>query len=263
MQGWDSVEIHADVELGGTEQLYNLMVGRDLQRTSGQEPQICLTMPILRGLDGVKKMGKSLGNYIGLNEPAKEQFGKTMSIADTLLTEWYMLLTDRTHDGVAEPSRSATPNEAKKALGAEIVRFYHGDAAGGRGRRLADWDKQSSKKIDPDNIDEVTICRTWLTRRRGDVGGRSDRRNEARGEQRRSPAEDRGVCVQLRPRPHEARGREGNRAGHGRFSDAIGAEDPARAALVTPVVRDRTRRNRGGSPTDNPAGIEPDRHQIP
>src|SRR5271168_1146327 len=78
MQGQDSAEIRADVELGGTEQLYNLMVGRDLQRTSGQEPQICFTMPILRGLDGVKKMGKSLGNYIGVGESAKEQFGKTM-----------------------------------------------------------------------------------------------------------------------------------------------------------------------------------------
>ncbi|HEV3383470.1 MAG TPA: tyrosine--tRNA ligase, partial [Gemmata sp.] len=75
MQGWDSVVIHADVELGGTEQLYNLMVGRDLQRAEGQEPQICFTLPILRGLDGEKKMGKSLGNYIGLNEPPKEQFG--------------------------------------------------------------------------------------------------------------------------------------------------------------------------------------------
>ena len=95
MQGWDSVEIQADVELGGTEQLYNLMVGRDLQRTSGQEPQICLTMPILRGLDGVKKMGKSLGNYIGVKEPPKEQFGKTMRIPDELMTEWFTLFTQK------------------------------------------------------------------------------------------------------------------------------------------------------------------------
>jgi tyrosyl-tRNA synthetase len=82
MQGWDSVEIQADVELGGTEQLYNLIVGRDLQRSAGQEPQICLTMPILRGLDGFKKMGKSVGNYIGLNESAKDMFQKAMSIPD-------------------------------------------------------------------------------------------------------------------------------------------------------------------------------------
>src|SRR4051812_33625862 len=82
MQGWDSVEIRADVELGGTEQLYNLMVGRDLQRGAGQEPQICLTSPILRGTDGCKKMGKSLGNYIGVGESAKEMFEKAMSIPD-------------------------------------------------------------------------------------------------------------------------------------------------------------------------------------
>src|SRR5438876_4177368 len=95
MQGHDSVEIRADVELGGTEQLFNLMVGRDLQRAAGQEPQICLTMPILRGLDGVKKMGKSLGNYVGVGEPANEQFAKVMSIPDVLMEEWFTLLTDR------------------------------------------------------------------------------------------------------------------------------------------------------------------------
>src|SRR5205085_3913156 len=95
MQGHDSVEIHADVELGGTEQLFNLMVGRDLRRAAGQEPQVCLTMPILRGLDGVKKMGKSLANYIGVGEPAKEQFAKAMSIPDDLMAEWFTLLTDR------------------------------------------------------------------------------------------------------------------------------------------------------------------------
>jgi tyrosyl-tRNA synthetase len=79
MQGWDSVEIQADVELGGTEQLFNLMVGRDLQRDAGQEPQVCMTMPILRGTDGEKKMGKTAGNYIGIGESAKEQFGKTIA----------------------------------------------------------------------------------------------------------------------------------------------------------------------------------------
>ena len=152
MQGWDSVEIRADVELGGTEQLYNLMVGRDLQRTAGQEPQICLTMPILRGLDGEKKMGKSLGNYIGLNEPATEMFGKTMSIPDELLTEWYMLLTDRTHDEVNH--LLTTPLEAKKTLAMDVVRFYHGDEVAQTTR--TDWDKRS-KKLDPDNIDEVSL----------------------------------------------------------------------------------------------------------
>src|SRR5262245_59321935 len=88
MQGRDSVEIRADVELGGSEQLFSLMVGRDLQRDAGQEPQVCLTLPILCGLDGERRMGKSLGNYIGVGEPPQEQFGKTMSIPDGLMQQW-------------------------------------------------------------------------------------------------------------------------------------------------------------------------------
>jgi len=154
MQGWDSVEIRADVELGGTEQLYNLMVGRDLQRGAGQAPQICFTMPILRGLDGEKKMGKSLGNYIGLNESAKEQFGKTMRIPDPLMREWFELLTDFSTARINE-LLAGKPNEAKKALGAEIVRFYHGDA--GATAVLDDWRKQFEEKGDPADILEVTI----------------------------------------------------------------------------------------------------------
>src|SRR5436309_10068624 len=94
MQGHDSVEIRADVELGGSEQLFSLMVGRDLQRDAGQEPQICITLPILRGLDGERRMGKSLGNYIGVGETAQMQFAKTMSIPDDLMREWFELLTD-------------------------------------------------------------------------------------------------------------------------------------------------------------------------
>ncbi|AWM37208.1 Tyrosine--tRNA ligase [Gemmata obscuriglobus] len=152
MQGHDSVEIRADVELGGTEQLYNLMVGRDLQRAAGQEPQICLTMPILRGTDGEKKMGKSVGNYIGLNEPAKDMFGKTMRIHDELLTEWYALLTDRSHEDVTR--LLTTPLEAKKTLAADIVRFYHGEEVASATR--ADWDN-AAKNIDPVNIDDISI----------------------------------------------------------------------------------------------------------
>src|SRR4051794_13651543 len=156
MQGWDSVEIHADVELGGTEQLYNLMVGRDLQRAAGQEPQICLTMPILRGLDGEKKMGKSLGNYIGLNEPAKEMFGKTMSIPDALMREWFTLLTDRPAEEI-ERIVGGHPNEAKKTLAGDIVRCYHGPEVAAE--VLADWNKQfgGGGKQDPNHIDEVRV----------------------------------------------------------------------------------------------------------
>src|SRR6185436_63645 len=108
MQGHDSVEIKADVELGGSEQLFNLMVGRDLQRDSGQEPQICLTMPILRGLDGVRRMGKSLGNYVGVGEAAYDQFAKTMSIPDTLMNEWFTLLTNRSAEEIASLSDANT-----------------------------------------------------------------------------------------------------------------------------------------------------------
>jgi tyrosyl-tRNA synthetase len=154
MQGWDSVEVRADVELGGTEQLYNLMVGRDLQGQEKQEPQICLTMPILRGLDGEKKMGKSLGNYIGLNEPAKEMFGKTMRIPDALMKEWFELLTDLPAARIEE-LLTGKPNEAKKALGAEVVRFYHGDDAANA--VLDDWRRQFEEKGDPENISEVAI----------------------------------------------------------------------------------------------------------
>jgi len=154
MQGQDSVEIHADVELGGTEQLFNLMVGRDLQRSAGQEPQICITMPILRGTDGSKKMGKTAGNYIGLNETATDQFGKTMRIGDELMHEWFTLLTDRT-SGEIDGILAGKPNEAKKSLGAEIVRFYHGAAAAEE--VLADWKKQFEEKGDPEHMPEVAV----------------------------------------------------------------------------------------------------------
>jgi tyrosyl-tRNA synthetase len=163
MQGHDSVEVRADVELGGSEQLFNLMVGRDLQRTAGQEPQVCLTMPILRGLDGVKKMGKSLGNYIGVGEPAKEQFGKAMSIPDELMSEWFTLLTDRPPADIArltnaEGNMEMTlihPMQAKKTLARDIVNFYHGREAAAAAQ--AEWEKQFSQKQDPDDVPDVNI----------------------------------------------------------------------------------------------------------
>jgi tyrosyl-tRNA synthetase len=155
LQGWDSVEIQADVELGGTEQLFNLMVGRDLQREMGQEPQICLTMPILRGTDGEKKMGKSVGNYIGVGEPAKEQFGKTMRIPDDLMREWFTLLTDISQDEIAG-ILAGKPNEAKKRLGSEIVRFYYGQT--GVDDVLGEWKKQFEEKGDPEQIPDAPIA---------------------------------------------------------------------------------------------------------
>jgi tyrosyl-tRNA synthetase len=152
MQGHDSVEIRADVELGGTEQLFNLMVGRRLQTAAGQEPQVCLTMPILRGLDGEKKMGKSLGNYVGVGESAKEQYGKAMSIPDALLREWFTLLTDRAD---VDAVLAGHPMEAKKTLAGDIVQWFHGGEAAAAAR--ADWDRQFSQKLDPDRIDAVPV----------------------------------------------------------------------------------------------------------
>src|SRR5207248_1109627 len=160
MQGHDSVEIKADVELGGSEQLFNLMRGRDLQADAGQEPQVCLTLPILRGLDGVRRMGKSLGNYVGVGEPAKEQFAKTMSIPDDLMPEWFTLLTDRPQ-GEAKRLIEESPMAAKKTLGRDIVTFYHGQDAAAQAQ--AEWEKQFSQRQDPTDIPEVQVAAASLT----------------------------------------------------------------------------------------------------
>ncbi|HWO40691.1 MAG TPA: tyrosine--tRNA ligase [Candidatus Eisenbacteria bacterium] len=135
LQGYDSVVLKADVELGGTDQRFNLLVGRDLQREYGQEPQVILTMPLLEGIDGVQKMSKSLKNYIGISEPPEEIFGKIMSISDELMWRYYELLSDRSLEAI-ESARARVergelhPMEAKKALAEELVaRFYDATAA--------------------------------------------------------------------------------------------------------------------------------------
>ncbi|QEH34355.1 Tyrosine--tRNA ligase [Aquisphaera giovannonii] len=142
MQGWDSVEIRADVELGGTEQLFSLLVARDLQQSRGQEPQVAMTMPILVGTDGVRRMGKSLGNYIGVAESAENQFGKVMSIPDEPMRQYFTLLTDLPMDEVQGLlSSGQNPREVKDVLGRAIVAQYHGqeaaDRAAGEFRRRA------------------------------------------------------------------------------------------------------------------------------
>src|SRR6516164_6934414 len=123
MQGWDSVMVRADVELGGTDQLFNIMVGRDLQKVQGQPQQVACLQPILEGLDGVQKMSKSLGNYVGVNEPPTEMFGKLMSITDTLMARYYVLL-------LGEELPDIHPMEANKQLARRIVERYHGADAG-------------------------------------------------------------------------------------------------------------------------------------
>lgn len=128
VQGWDSVNIQADVELGGTDQTYNNLVGRELQGDMEQEPQVVMIMPMLRGLDGVKKMSKSLGNYIGINDTPRDFFGKTMSIPDDLLGEWFALLTDVPRAD-AEGSIREHPMRAKDLLARKIGERYHGPDA--------------------------------------------------------------------------------------------------------------------------------------
>jgi tyrosyl-tRNA synthetase len=164
MQGQDSVDIHADVELGGSEQLSNLMVGRKLQEDAGQEPQICITMPILRGLDGARKMGKSLGNYIGVGVSAYEQFAKAMSIPDALMREWFELLTDRSESEIA--TLLLEPMAAKKQLGKDIAGSYHGSAAAAEAE--GEWTKRFSQREDPSEIAEARIPRSEVAD--GEIG---------------------------------------------------------------------------------------------
>jgi tyrosyl-tRNA synthetase len=130
VQGYDSVALKSDIELGGTDQKFNLLVGRDLQRNYGQEPQVVITMPLLEGTDGARKMSKSLGNYIALEDTPNDMFGKLMSISDVLMLRYYELLTTEDLAGV----KTAHPMEAKQALAALIVARYHGAEAGRQAR---------------------------------------------------------------------------------------------------------------------------------
>jgi tyrosyl-tRNA synthetase len=138
MQGWDSVEIRADVELGGTDQLFNILVGRDMQKAEGQPQQVVMVMPLLEGLDGVKKMSKSYGNYIGVSEAPQEMFGKLMSVSDELMDRYYLLLLGETRDA------SSHPMDSKKSLAEKLTARYHGAEAGTAARE--DWDTRFSKK---------------------------------------------------------------------------------------------------------------------
>ncbi len=131
-QGYDSVALGADVELGGTDQTFNLLVGRDLQRAHGQEPQVALTVPILEGLDGAQKMSKSLGNYVGVTEPPAEMYGKLMSVSDDLMFRYFELVT-RVSDEEIQTLRTLHPMEAKKRLAFTVTAMYHGEAGARQG----------------------------------------------------------------------------------------------------------------------------------
>jgi tyrosyl-tRNA synthetase len=153
-QALDSVELGSDVEVGGLDQTFNIMAGRDLLRENGQEPQVGFFMPILVGLDGEKKMSKSLGNYIGIFEPAAEQFGKTMSIPDSALAQWFTLCTDVPLPEV-ESLIAEQPMAAKKRLGREIVTIYHGAEAAAEAQ--AAWESQFSRREVPEDMPEAAI----------------------------------------------------------------------------------------------------------
>ena len=154
-QGYDSVALEADVELGGTDQKFNLLVGRELQRAYGQEPQVVLTTPILEGLDGVQKMSKSLGNAIGIHEPPLEMYGKIMSVSDEIMWRYYEFLTDVQLPEIEKMKLEAHPMAAKKELAWRVVADFHSaDAATKAGE---DWAKQFQKDDVPVDIDRTEV----------------------------------------------------------------------------------------------------------
>ena len=154
LQGYDSVELKADVELGATEQKFNLLRGRDLQKNAGQEQQICMIMPILEGLDGVEKMSKSLNNYIGVKDTPNDMFGKIMSVSDELMYRYYEVITEISQEEITKMKEDINkgilhPMEAKKRLGEEVVKIYHNEE---EGKKARDWFENvfSKKNMDVD-----------------------------------------------------------------------------------------------------------------
>jgi len=160
VQGYDSVALEADVELGGTDQKFNLLVGRQLQEAYGQEPQVVMTMPLLEGLDGVNKMSKSLGNYIGITEPPDQMFGKLMSISDDLMWRYFDLLSFRPNAEIEQLRREAgegrNPRDVKFELGIELVDRFHGAGSGARARD--EFVARFSQGALPEEIAAVTLA---------------------------------------------------------------------------------------------------------
>ena len=160
MQGYDSVMIRADVEIGATEQKFNLVIGRDIQREYGQEPQVILTLPVLEGLDGKQRMSKSIGNYIGIDEDPREMYGKTMSIPDELIYRYFELVTDVDRAALEKiqaqlKDPKTNPRDLKMQLAYTLVRMYHGQEAADYA--AAEFRKVFVKKDIPDDIPEMTL----------------------------------------------------------------------------------------------------------
>jgi len=165
MQGYDSVRLKADVEIGGTDQKFNMLVGRDLQQAYGDEPQVVITMPLLVGTDGVQKMSKSYGNYIGINEPASEIYGKTMSIPDDVMFLYYELLTDVPLDEIEAMKKgikdgTVHPKEAKSRLGIMLAEMYHSKEEAGKARD--NFERLFKEKEIPEEIEEFTLAKSDL-----------------------------------------------------------------------------------------------------
>jgi tyrosyl-tRNA synthetase len=163
VQGYDSVALGADVELGGTDQKFNMLVGRNLQREFGQEPQVVLTMPLLEGTDGVQKMSKSYDNYIGIHEPAPEMFGKVMSISDTLMWRYYELLTDLRAEEInalraAADAGERNPRDIKVELAKRIIADFHSPSAAEAAEE--EFNRIFKRKEAPDEIEERTVAAT-------------------------------------------------------------------------------------------------------
>ncbi|MBF0418319.1 MAG: tyrosine--tRNA ligase, partial [Magnetococcales bacterium] len=160
VQGYDSVALHADVELGGTDQTFNLLMGRELQKEYGQEPQCVITLPILEGLDGVQKMSKSLNNYIAIQDPPDEIFGKVMSIPDGIMWRYYDLLSDRSLEEIRHLEQETRaerfhPMEAKKQLAVELTARFHGSGEARHARER--FEALFSRKEIPEDMPEVTV----------------------------------------------------------------------------------------------------------
>jgi tyrosyl-tRNA synthetase len=160
LQGWDSVQVQADVELGGSDQIWNFLLARQLQEQEGQEPQVVLTMPLLVGLDGTQKMSKSLGNYVGIAEPPGEQFGKLMSLPDELMAQYFELATAWTLEQAEQTQRSLAsgtlaPVDAKRLLARTVVDLYHGDGAGATAE--AEFDRVFRAHEVPTDIPELAV----------------------------------------------------------------------------------------------------------
>jgi tyrosyl-tRNA synthetase len=169
-QGYDSVALKCDVELGGTDQKFNLLVGREIQREYGQPAQIVLTTPILEGLDGVQKMSKTFGNYIGITEPPAAMFAKVMSISDELMYRYYELLTDMSLHDISEMKQAAArgkrhPMELKKELGERIVRDFHGADSARAARE--EWVRVHSQGQLPTDVERVELSNHPLIERDG------------------------------------------------------------------------------------------------